>query len=94
MKKFKLGSSDLESILPIEVIRNPRGPYPIKKYNEADVRALALKLSAGGLNTPSVTPSTSPSKSTDTETSSDLAPRNGSNITRTRAIKEFKVSYS
>lgn len=45
MKRYKLAASDLDSILPIEVLANPNGgAWPVQKFNECDVESLAERL--------------------------------------------------
>ncbi|KAJ3815797.1 hypothetical protein F5876DRAFT_61167 [Lentinula aff. lateritia] len=43
-KKYRLELKDLDVIDPIERQFNPRGPAPIRKYNEQDVAVLSRRL--------------------------------------------------
>ncbi|RDB22282.1 hypothetical protein Hypma_010571 [Hypsizygus marmoreus] len=82
IKKYKLGRTDFDAILPVEVRKNPRGGADIMKYNDCDVQALAQRLRSGeGL------PSTSSSSADDTA----LAKPNGRRIMRTNAMKEYNL---
>ncbi|KAJ7775149.1 hypothetical protein B0H16DRAFT_87393 [Mycena metata] len=79
-KQFKLAASDLNSILPISDESNPHNSrLRIKKYNVADVRALAGRLRSNS--------NSSASGSTTT-----LAVATGPSIMRTNAMKEFKLA--
>ncbi|KAJ7047087.1 hypothetical protein C8F04DRAFT_1172843 [Mycena alexandri] len=80
-KQFQLAASDLESILPISDERNPNNSTSrIKKYNVADVRALAERLR-----------SNSNSSASGSSSTATLAVASGPKIIRTNAMKEFKL---
>jgi hypothetical protein len=91
MKKYHLAASDLESILPIEVNRNPRGGNSlVQKFNECDVRELYERLKSVPSSSSARIGNSSPSKPP--AQSSDLAVPKGPKILRTKAAKEFGVS--
>lgn len=91
MKKYHLAASDLESILPIEENRNPRGGNSlVQKFNECDVRELSGRLKSVPSSFFARVGSSSPSKPL--VQSYDLAVPKGPKILRTKAAKEFGVS--
>ncbi|KAJ7596477.1 hypothetical protein C8J56DRAFT_288366 [Mycena floridula] len=88
MKEFHLAATDLDSILPISIEKNPRGPYDIKRYNRSDVAALAKRLKSGAAAVRHIT-----TKAFGTELpkldAGALAPAIGEQIVRTRARDEY-----
>lgn len=85
MKKYRLAASDLASIDPIRVSRNPRGGGDIQVFNELDVAALAESI---GRALPLPNSQSSASSSSSVET---LAVKNGPRIMRSTAMKNYKV---
>jgi hypothetical protein len=80
MKTYNLGSSDMDAILPVSDVRNPRNYLMrVKAYNVRDVVALARRIR---------------SSSQASGSSTGLTVANGSNIMRTTAMKEFGVCSS
>ncbi|KAF8211937.1 hypothetical protein K438DRAFT_1491132, partial [Mycena galopus ATCC 62051] len=76
MKKYRLASSDMDSILPITDKPSPHHHHMrVKTYNVRDVAALSQRLCS----------SSSPAPTTET----GLATPNGPEIMRTTAMNEF-----
>ncbi|KAJ6463839.1 hypothetical protein C8R47DRAFT_77429 [Mycena vitilis] len=79
VKQYKLAPSDLDSILPVSVQRNPRHYHmSVTTYNVRDVEALAQRIR----NAPQASSSASVS-------TAKFAVPNGKQIMRTTAMNEF-----
>ncbi|KAI0047637.1 hypothetical protein FA95DRAFT_1678906 [Auriscalpium vulgare] len=79
-KTFEIAPSDLDSILPISVQRNPRGRGDVKKYNLCDVQELYKRLKGGSAASRGGSSADEP-----------FAERKGKAITRTEAMRIYKL---
>jgi len=92
MKKYKLASSDMDSIMPIEVTRNLRGGgNMVQKFNECDVKELSERLKSAPSSSGAHIGCSSSIIRTSAGGTFELAVPKGPKILRTKAAKEFNI---